>query len=89
MLRSSGIKYFINYSSMISKPKNETAPGKELKILMPKQMLHRLSIALAQAKACNTSENVLYEIQQVIYFLYPTKEITKKVQKNIINSIKL
>ena len=52
-------------------------------------MLQRLPIALAQVKADNTSENLLNEIRQSIYFLYQEKEITKKVHNNIINSIKL
>ena len=47
--------------------------GKGLKILTPKQMLQRLLIALAQVKAGNTSENLLNEIRQIIYFLYLAK----------------
>ena len=39
-------------------------------------MLQRLPIALAQVKAGNPSRNLLNEIRQVIYFLYPAKEIT-------------
>ena len=42
-------------------------------------MLQRLPIALAQVKACNTSENLLNEIRQNIYSLDWEKEITKKV----------
>ena len=49
-----------------------------LKILSPKQMLQRLQIALAQVKASNTSENLLNEIRQIIYFLYRAKETTRK-----------
>ena len=60
-----------------------------LKILTPKQMLQKLSVALAQVKAGNTSENLLNEIRQIIYFLYRTKKITEKVYNNIMNSIKL
>ena len=41
-------------------------------------MLQRLPIALAQVKAGHTSKNLLNEIRQIIYFLYRTKEITKK-----------
>ena len=52
-------------------------------------MLQRLSIAFAQLKAVNTSENVLNEIRQIIYSLYRGKEITKKVYNNIMNSLKL
>ena len=60
-----------------------------LKILTPKQMCQRLPIALAQVKTGNTSENLLNEIKQIIYSLYRTKEINKKVYKNIMNSIKV
>ena len=63
--------------------------GTGLKILTPKQMLQRLSITLAQVKAGNTSENLLNEIRQIIYSLYPANEITKKVHKNIIKSIQI
>ena len=44
-------------------------------------MLQRLPVALAQVKADNTSENLLYEIHQVVYSLYQAKEITKKYIK--------
>ena len=59
-----------------------------LKILTPNQMLKRLPIALAQIKAGNNSESLLNEIRQIVYSLYRSKEITKKVCNNIINSIK-
>ena len=62
---------------------------KGLKILTPKQKLQRLPIALVQVKAGNTSETLLNEIRKIIYSLYRTKEITKKVCNNIMNSIKL
>ena len=52
-------------------------------------MLQRLPIALAQVKAGGTSENLLNEIRQIIYSLYRTKEITKKVYNNTIKSIKI
>ena len=52
-------------------------------------MLQRLTIALAQVKAGNTSENLLNEIRQIIYSLYQAKEITKKMYKSILNSIKV
>ena len=53
--------------------------GEGLKILTPKQMLQRLSIALAQVKPGNTFENLLNEIWQMIYFLYWKKGISEKV----------
>ena len=59
----------------------------KLKILTPKQMLQRFSIAFAQVKAGINSENLLNEIREVVYSLYQSKEITKKVNNNIIKSI--
>ena len=61
--------------------------GTGLKILSPKQMLQRLPIALAQVKAGNNSESLLNEIRQIVYSLYQSKQITKKVYNNIIESI--
>ena len=63
--------------------------NERLKILTPNQMLKRLPIALAQVKAGNNSESLLNEIRQIVYSLYRSKEITKKVCNNIINSIKV
>ena len=49
------------------------------KTLSHKQMLQRLPVALAQIKAGNNSESLLNEIRQIVYSLYRSKEITKKV----------
>ena len=46
-------------------------------------MLQRLPIALVQVKAGNNSENLLNEIRKIVYSLWQSKEITKKVYKNI------
>ena len=51
-------------------------------------MLQRFPIALAQIKTSNNSESLLNEIRQIVYSLYQSKEITKKVNNNIIKSIK-
>ena len=59
----------------------------KLKVLTPKQMLQRLPIALAQVKAGNNSENLLNEIRQIIYSLYQSKEITKKVYNSLMKSL--
>ena len=67
----------------------EPATRTGLKILTSKQLLERLPIALAQVKAGNNSENLLNKIRQIIYSLYQSKEITKKVYNNIIKSIQL
>ena len=63
--------------------------SERLKILTPNQILKRLPIALSQVKAGNNSESLLNEIRQIVYSLYRSKEITKKVYNNIINSIKV
>ena len=52
-------------------------------------MLQRLPIALAQIKAGNNSKTLLTEIRQIVYSLYQSRQITKKVCNNIIKSIKV
>ena len=69
------------------KSKQNETNGKGLKILTPKQMLQRLPIALAQVKAGNNLESLLNEIRQIVYSLYQSKQITKKVYNDIIKSI--
>ena len=86
--RNEAIRFYDDYSSM-SDAKYRTNKGTGLKILTPKQMLQRLPIALAQVKASNNSESLLNEIRQIVYSLYQSKQITKKVYNNIIKSIQL
>ena len=101
--RSDAIKFIEDYGSMILEAKklareqegegaNEMSRvnvSERLKILTPSQMLKRLPIALAQIKAGNNSESLLNEIRQIVYSLYRSKEITKKVYNKIIKSIKV
>ena len=90
--RENAIKFIQDYGRMILEAKEQALVeqyGKGLKILTPNQMLKRLPIALAQVKAGNNSESLLNEIRQIVYSLYRSKEITKKVCNNIINSIKV
>ena len=61
--RNEVIKFFDDYSSMVSEEKIKATKGTGLKILIPKQMFQRLRIALAQVKAGNDSENLLNEIR--------------------------
>ena len=68
------IKLFDDYSLMISEAKNKATKGTALKILILKQMLQRLPIALPLVKAGNSSENLLNEIRQIVYSLYQSKE---------------
>ena len=80
---------FDDYSRIVSEAKYRRKHGEGLKILTPKKMLQRLSIAPAQVKAGNTSEKLFNEIRQIIYSLYRAKEITKKVYNNIMNSMRV
>ena len=75
------------FESGICLTPEELKRGTRLKILTPKQMLQRLPIALAQIKAGNNSEVILNEIKQIVYSLYQSKEIAKKVYNNMIKSI--
>ena len=45
--------FFGDYTKMVFVPKSKAKHGTGLKILTPKKMLHRLGMALAQAKAGN------------------------------------
>ena len=56
---------FNNYTQIVSEAKYKTKYGEGLKVLTPKQMLHRLPIALAQVKACNASENLRTKIRKI------------------------
>ena len=69
------------------KSKQNETEGKGLEILTPKQMLQRLPIAFGQVKAGNNSKSLLSEIRQIAYSLYQSKQNTKKVYNNIIESI--
>ena len=82
------LKFKAFESGIFLKPE-ELKKGNGLKILTPKQILQKLPIALAQIKAGNNSESFFNEIRQIVYSLYQSKEITKKIYKNIIKSIKV
>ena len=62
-------------------------PGQGLKILAPSQMLSRLPISLAQLKAGNNSEKLKNEIRQLLYSLYRSKILTKKIYKCLVDII--
>ena len=89
--RKEVINFFRDYIEMLSDAKydakQDETKGTGLKILTPKQMLQRLPIALAQVKAGDNFESLLNEIRQIVYSLYQSKQITKKVYNNIIESI--
>ena len=89
--REEVINFFRDHGKMVLdaayKSKHNKTGGKGLKILTPKQMFQRLPIALAQVKAGNNSESSSNEIRQIVYSLYQSKKITKKVYNNVIKSI--
>ena len=68
--RNEAITFYDDYSLMLSEAKAKATKGTGLKILIPKQMLQRLRIALAQVKAGNNSENLLNEINQLVHSLF-------------------
>ena len=80
--RNETINFIDDYSSTILEANKlaveEQTEGTGLKILTPKQMLQRLQIVLAQVKAGNNSKSLLNEIRQIVYYLYQSKQITKK-----------
>ena len=88
-LREKIIDFFRDHFLLLSDAKYKAKYRRGLKMLSPKQTLQRLPIALVQVKAGNISTNLLNEIRQIIYPLYRTKEIAKKVYDNVMNSIKL
>ena len=57
------ITLFDDCITIVCKDKYEVKHGKRPKILTPKQMLKRLSITLAQVKACNGFTNLQNEIR--------------------------
>ena len=89
--RDMAIIFIEDHGSMILEAKRlaKEQEGTGLKILTPNQMLKKLPIALAQIKAGNNSESLINEIKQIVYSLYRSKEITKKVYNNIIKLIKV
>ena len=87
--REKFVQLFNDYAKNMSKNIYKSKQGTGVKILTPNQMLKRLPIALTQIKTGNNSEILLNEIRQIVYSLYRSKQITKKVYNNIIKSIKV
>ena len=88
--RNSAIKFIQDYASMILEAKRlARQEGEGLKILTPNQMFKTLPIAVAQIKPGNNSKSLLNKIRQIVYSVYRSKEITKKVYNNINKSIKV
>ena len=74
---NNAVKFAKDYSSIILAAKREVIEQTGLKIVTPKQILQMLPVALAQVK---------YNFRKVVYSVYQSKEITKKVYSNLINN---
>ena len=61
--------------------------GEGIKMLTPNQMLSRLSISLPQLEAGNNSNKLKNEVRQLLYSLYRSKNMTKRVYNNLIKHI--
>ena len=48
-------------------------------------MPQRLPRALAQIKAGNNSQSLLYEVRQIVYSLYHSKKLLKKYTRTKLN----
>ena len=59
-------------------------PEELKKVLTPKQMVQRLTIALAQIKAGDNSDSLLNEIREIVYSFYQSK---KKLLKKYITTL--
>ena len=87
-MREKVIKLYDHYAKIRSEAIwCKTKARTRLKILKPIQILQRLLIVLAQVKAVNNSESLLNKIRKIAFSLNQSKEITKKVDNNIIKSI--
>ena len=75
--REEVFNYFRDYTKIVLdsnyKAKQDEISGKGLKILTPNHFFQRLSIALAQVKAGNNSENLLNEIRKIVYIFVSIK----------------
>ena len=55
------------------------APGKEIKILSPTQVIQKLQRTLAQVKAGGPSEKLFYETCHIRYSVLRANEITRRL----------
>ena len=73
----------------IVKFNNQKQEGQGIKILTPNQMLSRLPISLAQLQAGNNSDKLKNEIRQLLNSLNRSKNMTKQVHNNLMNTYEL
>ena len=85
--KNKGLEKMLQIVEEILKFNKEQQSGQGLKILTPNQMLSRLPIALAQLQAGNNSNKLKNEIRQLLYSLYPSKNMTKQTCKSLVGII--
>ena len=81
--RNNIIELFDDYSLIVSEAKLKAIKETGLNNSSCQQFFHNSPwpIVLAQLKVGNNSENLLNEIRKIVYFLYQSNGITKKVNK--------
>ena len=65
-----------------TKATEKSVTGEGLTTLTLKQMIQSLPIALAHVKAVNNSKGLLNDIRRIVYSLFQSKELTKKVYQS-------
>ena len=63
------INLFRDYSFMLYDAEYKTKYGERYKILLSKQMIQRLPIALAQVKAGNNSQNLFNDLLNYLFLV--------------------
>ena len=74
--------------SIAERVKERKSQGSCLKILTLKQMLSRLPILIAEIQAGNNSKQLKNEARQLIYSLYTSKQLSKKLYNILIKNLK-
>ena len=65
----------------------ERQKGQGLKIMIPKQMITRLPILLAELNAGNNSQKLKNGIRQIVYSLYRSNNLSKTIYNSLMNTI--
>ena len=65
----------------------ERQKAQGLKTTTPKQKIIRLPILLAQIKAGNNSQKLKNEIRNLLYSLYRSKNLSKKICNSLMNTL--
>ena len=61
--------------------------GHGLKIMTTKQIITSLPILLVQLNAGNNSQKMKNKIRQIVYSVYRSKNLSKTIYNNLINTI--